>query len=371
MPLVDPVLVLAERGTDGGGDPATAPVAPTRAPLTQVRLTQAARELLTAARRIGTPVTATITAPSAAADPAQDLARLTDLVRRISPRAILIPHDPAGEETAARLAVRLESGLVTDVTAISLDDAALHVVQDVAAGACRIATRLCAATPIITVRRGAFPAEAPASAETVAPADSWASQTSDMDEAEAGPQTIRPTRVLRRWRKRETGRDLILDTADVVVAGGRGVGSAEGFSLLARVAAVLGGCLGGTHTTCELGWAPEHARISLPGAQIRPRLYLAGGVSGSVRHRAAIRRARTVVAIDEDPSAPILREADFGIIGDLHQVLPALLDELARRTTPDPSVVDPPDQPDPLDPPESPALPAPPAQSRKSEPAEA
>jgi electron transfer flavoprotein alpha subunit len=117
-----------------------------------------------------------------------------------------------------------------------------------------------------------------------------------------------------------------------VVAGGRGVGSAEGFSLLARLAQVLGGRLGGTHTAGELGWCPDHARISLPGAQIRPRLYLAGGVSGSLRHRAAIRRARTVVAIDSDPAAPIFREADFGVVGDLHEVLPALLDELARRS---------------------------------------
>ena len=326
-------------------------------PLTSTPLMQATRELLTAARRIGTPVTATVivaadvTVPPGGTAPVPDLPRLADLVRRISPRAVLIPHDPAGEELAARLAVRLESGLVTDVTGISLEDGVLHVDQDVAAGACRIATRLCGAAPIITVRRGAFAAEPAASAEAVPHVDSMALATPvaaprqgpDSWVTEAAPlatrtaRAVRTARVLRRRPKRETGRDLILDTADVVVAGGRGVGSAEGFSLLARVAAVLGGCLGATHTTCELGWAPEHARISLPGAQIQPRLYLAGGVSGSVRHRAAIRRARTVVAIDEDPAAPIFREADFGIVGDLHQVLPALLDELARRVPGTPS----------------------------------
>jgi hypothetical protein len=133
----------------------------------------------------------------------------------------------------------------------------------------------------------------------------------------------------------------MLTAADVVVAGGRGVGSAAGFSLLARVAYALGGCLGGTHTAGELGWCPRHARISLPGAQIRPRLYLAGGVSGSLRHRSAIRGARTVVAIDSDPNAPILREADFGIVGDLHQILPALLDELAARTARSPESASP------------------------------
>lgn len=344
MPLVDPVLVLAHRGADD--EPRTMP--------------HVTRELLTAARRIGTPVLA---CPADAAEPEQ----LAGLVRRIAPRAVLIPHDPQGEEAGARLAVRLEAGLVTDVSAVSYSDGALHVVQDVAAGTCRIATRLRGPAPIITVRRGAFSAEAPDSAERIArvavvvaeaptlsaesagsasPALSAESAASAPDAALSSrvPRVPRVPRVLSRRPKRRTGRDLILDTADVVVAGGRGVGSAEGFSLLARVAHALGGCLGGTHTSCELGWAPEHARISLPGAQIRPRLYLAGGVSGSVRHRAAIRRARTVVAIDRDPAAPIFREADFGIVGDLHEVLPALLDELARRRTrPGPSPLSQPD----------------------------
>jgi electron transfer flavoprotein alpha subunit len=360
MPLVvDPVLVLAERGT-GHDDGAV-------------------RELLTAARRIGTPVTAVAAGPGRVAEPAE-LAELAGLVRRLSPRAVLIPHDTAGEQTAARLAVRLESGLVTDVTGISADEGELHVVQDVAAGACRIATRLSGATSVITVRRGAFPGESPAYAESVARAHSVSPATAAtaVPAAPTAPRAARTARILSRRRKRETRRDLVLDTADVVVAGGRGVGSADGFSLLARVAAALGACLGGTHTTCELGWCPDHARISLPGAQIRPRLYLAGGVSGSVRHRAAIRRARTVVAIDEDPAAPIFREADFGIVGDLHEVLPALLDEIARRSTPDAPAPEPPAPsvrsaplPVPPAPPTSPASSVPPAPSLPSEPAEA
>lgn len=325
MPLVDPVLVLADRGADDESQ----------------TMPHVTRELLTAARRIGTPVTARL---ADAAGPEE----LAGLVRRIVPRAVLIAHDPLGEETAARLAVRLESGLVTDVTGVSFSTGVLHVVQDAAAGACRIATQLRGPTPIITIRRGVFSAEATGSAERVAdlaavpeapavptattPALSPTPEVSRGPRASRVPQVPVP-RVLSRRPKQESGRDLLLDTADVVVAGGRGVGSADGFSLLARLANALGAALGGTHTSCELGWCPEHARISLPGAQIGPRLYLAGGVSGSLRHRAAIRRARTVVAIDRDPAAPIFREADFGIVGDLHEVLPELLDELDRRRT--------------------------------------
>lgn len=312
MPLGDPVLVLADRGT--------ADSAPT----------QATRELLTVARQLGTPVTASRAH-------CEDLRRLATLISELRPLALLFPADRIGEQAAARLAVRLEAGIVTDVIGVSRDHGRLFVVQEAAGGTCRIATELRGPTPIITVRRGAFPAERSSAGMTdIADIDDVIGSACPIPDAvgsettETAGEPAPRTRVIGR-RRREEASAALLTQAEVVVAGGRGVGSAEGFSLLARVAQALGGRLGGTHTAGELGWCPEHARISLPGAQIRPRLYLAGGVSGSLRHRAAIRRARTVVAIDRDPAAPIFREADFGIVGDLHEVLPALLDELARR----------------------------------------
>ncbi|HEX4790042.1 MAG TPA: electron transfer flavoprotein subunit alpha/FixB family protein [Actinospica sp.] len=313
MAPVDPVLVLADHQA------------------ADQSMTQATRELLTAARRLGTPVTMV----TRAHDP--EPMQLAALVRELRPLAVLICADRAGDELAARLAVCLESGIVTDVVGVSRDRDTLFVIQEAAGGTCRIATELRGPTPIITVRRGVFPPdEDPESEDELVhvfePATTpTAANAVPGFEPDAAVPSARGSRVLSRRRRRDTAREAPLDEADVVVAGGRGVGSAEGFSLLARLALVLGARLGGTHTAGELGWCPEHARISLPGAQIRPSLYLAGGVSGSLRHRAAIRRARTVVAIDRDPAAPIFREADFGIVGDLHEVLPALLDELARR----------------------------------------
>ena len=250
MPLVDPVLVLADEADD------------------DVEL----RELHTLARRVGTPVVVRCTHRGAAGE-------LIRIARDHCPRAILITSSPVNDRISAEVAVGLEAAIVTDVTDLSFNDDHLVAISD------RVSSEIHTQTAVITVRP----------------------------------------------RIHEPHRELMLTEADVVVAGGRGVGSAAGFSLLARVASALGGCLGGTHTAGELGWCPRHARISLPGAQIRPRLYLAGGISGSVRHRSAIRGAQTVVAIDSDPNAPILREADFGIVGDLHQILPALLDELAAR----------------------------------------
>jgi electron transfer flavoprotein alpha subunit len=117
----------------------------------------------------------------------------------------------------------------------------------------------------------------------------------------------------------------------VVVAGGRGVGSAEGFRLIEKVADALGGAVGGTHAAADLGWCPHDALIGLTGAVVHPRLYLACGISGSVHHRAGMQHAAAIVAIDKDPAAPIFRMADLGIVGDLHEVLPALLSEIARH----------------------------------------
>lgn len=231
--------------------------------------TQASHELLALARRVGTPL----------------LVHRDEMIvsaQRNPPRAILIPASPANDQFAAHVAVRLESPILADITDLSLHPDHEHLV----AHTDHFSTEILSSTAVISIRP----------------------------------------------RSPDVTPDCLLTEAAVVVAGGRGVGSAEGFSLLARIAAALGGCLGGTGTARELGWVPSHACINLPGAQIRPRLYLAGGVSGSVRHRAAIRGARTVVAIDSDPDAPILREADFGIVGDLHEILPALLDELAARS---------------------------------------
>jgi len=318
MPPVDPVLVIVDRITEAeAGFDADAVAAQATC---DVALTQTTRELLTLARQLGTPmiVHCDQRQPSAAAS------GLASLARQLSPRAILCAADPVSENVAARTAVRLEAGIVTDVAGVSVEHGAIYAIQYAAGGTCRIATELRGPTPVVTARSGAFRA-APQSAT----ADIEHIQLDSSDDSAEVP--VREPRIRSRTRERDSDRELLLDEADVVVAGGRGVGSAEGFSLLARVAYALGGCLGGTHTARELGWCPDHARISVPGTQVRPLLYLAGGVSGSVRHRAAIRRARTVVAIDTDPTAPIFRDADFGIVGDLHQVLPEFLDELARR----------------------------------------
>lgn len=122
-----------------------------------------------------------------------------------------------------------------------------------------------------------------------------------------------------------------MTTAAVVVAGGHGIGSRDSFELVSQVADALGGAVGGSHTATELGWCPREAQIDQVGRIVHPSLYLALGISGSVRHRAGMQGAETIVAIDRDPAAPIFGIADLGVVGDLHQVVPQLIAEIRRR----------------------------------------
>jgi len=294
-------------------------------------LTRVGAELLTAARRVAAPIA--LVSEALDARMRGDLARfgadrvvsvrgpeleaLAHAARELRPSLVLVPTT----DLACRLAVRLEAGIVTNVSGLERGAEGTSVLQETCGGRVCVVSVIVKAPAILTIRSGAIEAEPVA--ETCC--------TPDVEELciESAP-AVRAPRLLRRGPARPTGGKLLAE-AGVVVAGGRGVGSAEGFALLAEVAKVLGGCLGATHTARELGWAPDRARISLPGTQIRPGLYLAAGVSGSLRHRAAIRGAGTVVAVDRDPRAPLLREADLAVVGDLHAILPALLAELRRR----------------------------------------
>ena len=173
-------------------------------------------------------------------------------------------------------------------------------------------------TPVITVRPNAVPPEA-APVEPVVE-----TVTVDVGAGDRG------SRIAQRTPKTGTGRPDLAD-ASVVVAGGRGMGSAEAFALLERLADSLGGAVAASRAATDLGWYDHDFQIGQTGKTVAPQLYLASGISGAVQHRAGMRGSRTVVAINKDPKAPMFRFADFGVVGDAHAVLPALIDEVERR----------------------------------------
>jgi electron transfer flavoprotein alpha subunit len=322
--LVRPVLVLVERrGVDA----------------TVCRSTCAS---LTIARRLGIPVAVlcgpadrasvarlgrfgamivyTVTARATTSYPvAARVETLVQLTRQLSPSAILVSSTRAGQEIAARVAVRLDSGLISDAIDIRMSpDGSPVAVQSVLADSYRVESSVVRGTPVFTVRADAVaPEEAP-----VEPAVRTVRVTF--------PASVRAVRRIAPVRRPADSR-TDLGTAAVVVAGGRGIGSRESFRLVGQVAEALGGAVGGSHAATELGWCPREAQIDQLGRIVHPRLYLALGISGSVRHRAGMQGARTIVAIDRDPAAPIFGIADLGIVGDLHKVVPELLAEIRRR----------------------------------------
>ncbi|CAN5530122.1 electron transfer flavoprotein subunit alpha/FixB family protein [soil metagenome] len=124
------------------------------------------------------------------------------------------------------------------------------------------------------------------------------------------------------------GGDTALEDAEIVVTGGRGVGSAEEYQIILDLAEAIGGVVGATRAVTDLGWRPHHEQIGQTGANVRPKLYLGVGVSGAVQHAVGMQNSETIVAINRDRDAPIFRMAEIGVVGDLHEILPHLIEEL-------------------------------------------
>jgi len=298
-------------------------------------------ELLTLARRLGSPVAVVVGEVSSAA--AERLAAhgaetiltadddaltsvvgagvvslLASLVSSRSPAAVLITSSAEGKEIAGRLGVRLDAGVLTDAVDVSLaDDGGVVVEQSVFGGSTIVHARATRGVPVVTVRPNSVtPVEQPVSA---------ASQAISAP-ADGGRHAVVKSRAVA-----ASGGRPELTEASIVVAGGRGVGSAENFALIEQLADALSAAVGASRAATDAGWLPHTAQVGQTGVTVAPQLYIACGISGAIQHRAGMQTAKTIVAINKDAEAPIFELADFGVVGDLHVVVPQLIEEIRKR----------------------------------------
>jgi electron transfer flavoprotein alpha subunit len=238
--------------------------------------------------------------------------------RAVDPVAVLVTSGPDGKEIAGRVAVALDSGIVTDATDVQPGDEGPVLTQSVFSGSWLASSRVVAGTPVVTVRpNSATPEPAPA--------------TPDVETLEVSFSDLaRTAKVTGTTAKQSTGRPDLTDAA-IVVAGGRGMGSGEAFSLVERLADALGGAVAASRAATDMGWYGHEFQVGQTGKTVAPQLYIASGISGAIQHRAGMQGSQTIVAINKDPKAPIFDIADFGVVGDLHAVLPALVEQVEKR----------------------------------------
>jgi electron transfer flavoprotein alpha subunit len=297
-------------------------------------------ELLTAARELGEPSAVVIGSPGVAAPLAEtlgaygavkvyvaesdDVAKyliapaaevLAGIVAQASPAAVLLASTRDNKETAARLAFKIGSGILTDAVGVDADGV---VTQSVFGGAISVRSKVRAGIPIVTMRANSI-----APSESAAPAEQVAVTVSVSDSAKAAA-------VLDSVVEAKGSRPALGD-ASVIVSGGRGVGSGENFSIIEGLADSLGAAVGASRAATDAGWVPHQMQVGQTGVTVSPQLYVAVGISGAIQHRAGMQTSKTIVAINKDPEAPIFELADFGVVGDLFTVAPALAEELAKR----------------------------------------
>jgi electron transfer flavoprotein alpha subunit len=296
-------------------------------------------ELLTAARAVGEPSAVVAGAPGTASKLADGLksfgaakiyvaesddvdkylggvqvAVLESLIASASPAAVLIAASADGKEIAGRLAVRTGSALLTDVVGVNPDGTAAH---SIFGGAFVVTAKANTEHPVITVRPGAVEAEQADGA--------GAEETVEIPELSGRQATVTSREPIVGGDRPE------LTEASIVVSGGRGVGSADNFSVIEALADSLGAAVGASRAAVDSGYYPNQFQVGQTGKTVSPQLYIALGISGAIQHRAGMQTSKTIIAVNKDAEAPIFEIADYGVVGDLFKVAPQLTEAVTKR----------------------------------------
>jgi len=235
----------------------------------------------------------------------------------LAPELVVAPGTDRGQEVLAHVAARLEVPLAANVVEAEIDGDSLRLTRQRWGGSLLEEATLTGTPKLITVAAHAVEATPGGLATTT---------------EEFTPTLGDEHFVVRVTRREEPSSGAVrLDAAQVVVGGGRGVGSKEGFELLEELASLLGGVVGGSRVVTNLGWRPHSDQVGQTGARIAPDLYIACGVSGAIQHMVGCKSAKRILVINKDQSAPIVARADWAVIGDLHEIVPAIVAELRKN----------------------------------------
>ena len=296
-------------------------------------------ELITAARVLGEPAAVVVGKPGTAAPLIEGLKAagavkvyvaesddaenylvtpfvdvLASLAESASPAGVLLAASADGKEIGGRLAARLGSGLLVDVVEVKEGAVGIH---SIFGGAFTVEAQATGDTPVITVRPGAIEADPAAGAGEVV-------------NVEVPAQAENATKITKR-EPAVAGDRPELTEATVVVSGGRGVGSAEKFSVVEELADSLGAAVGASRAAVDSGYYPGQFQVGQTGKTVSPQLYIALGISGAIQHRAGMQTSKTIIAVNKDEEAPIFEIADLGIVGDLFKVAPQLTEAVKAR----------------------------------------
>jgi electron transfer flavoprotein alpha subunit len=245
-------------------------------------------------------------------------ALLAKLAADTKPQAILAGATTSGRDIMAIAGVDLEAGVIPDCTALDVEDGKIKATRPVYAGKLMAGLRASRAPALISLRSRAFAA-------------------AERDDGRSGDIVqIEPALSAGEIGVEVLGLDaaegeVSLTDAGIIVSGGRGVAGPEGYEPIRQLAEVLGAAVGASRAAVDAGWIPYSHQVGQTGKTVSPDLYIACGISGAIQHLAGMRTAKVIVAINKDPEAPIFKLAQYGIVGDLFKVVPALTEELKKR----------------------------------------
>ena len=246
-------------------------------------------------------------------------AALAGLVEEYGPDVLLFGLTYTDRDVAGRLSARLGRAVISNAVDLVDEGEELHVVNEMYGGTTLVRTAFRHDPPwLVIVRPKSFPAQ---------PTDGRAPEVVTVNLPEVG----HAGEALVKTRHVEPSEGPKLEDAQVVVSGGRGLGGAENFALIEELAALLGGATGATRAIVDAGWVPYALQVGQTGKTVKPKIYIAAGISGAMQHVVGMKDADTIIAINKDPDAPIFGAADLGIIGDVHKVMPKLIEEIKSR----------------------------------------